>query len=265
MKHNFLFAALLASLTFVSCNDNQEREPGSYADKGAFASLKVVESLEDAEENVYYFVLDNGTKVFLADNPIGAKLDEANDERVVIYYALIEDYSEAESETLPGASYDCEYGLRLFNIKRVFVSESATVNTEKESEAIADHALSYVYDSFTYSNGYINLLAGMKADKIDEVKLYLVENLSEEPDQTDEDYLNLELRYDRATDESMGYTYEEFASLSLEQFQDQLADKKGVMLRMITLKSGTTFVKIDIENDQTESRTLSRTKSADQL
>ncbi len=266
MKQNLLFATLLSALTFVSCNESVEpQEPGTYPDKASYASISVIESKEVENEELYYFTLDNGDKMFLVDNPKEIDLESANHERIVICYAVIEDYSAEGSESLEGASYECDYGVRLFETVEVFLSESVTVETEDESDEFADHALAYLYDSFIYSNGYINILAGIKADKLSDVKFYLVENLSEEADKTEDGYLNLELRYDRGTDESIGSTYEQYVSLSLEQFQEQLEGMEGVLLRVKTVSSGTGFAKITFEEEDDDSRAVSVTRSAKQL
>ncbi len=265
MKQNLLFATLFSALTFVSCNDNGEaQEPGTYPDKAAYVSITVVESKEVEDEELYCFTMDNGDKLFLADNPLNIDLSEENPERIVIYYAVIEDYSEEGSESLAGASYECDYGIRLFDKKEVYLSESATVENKEESELISDHALAYLYNSFSYGNGYINILAGIKADKLEDINFYLVENLYEDPEKDEPDYLCLELRYDRGTDESVGTTTEQFVCLGLDAFKDQLEGKAGVLLRVLTATSGTGYAKIDIDTDA-DSRAISVMRSAEQL
>lgn len=264
MKHNLLFATLLSALTFASCNDNVDtREPGSYPDRAAYVSITAIESKEVENEEVYYFTMDNGDKLFLVDNPENVDLESSNHERIIICYAVIEDYSAEGSESLDGASYECDYGVRLFETVDVSLSEAVTVETEDESDEIADHALAYLYDSFVYGGGYINILAGVKADKLANIKFYLVENLSEEADETEDGYLNLELRYDRGTDESIGSTYEQYVSLSLDKFQEQLEGMDGILLRVKTVTSGTGFAKITFEDD--DSRAVSVMRSAKQL
>ncbi len=250
MKQFILLTALFASLIFSSCNnDDNYQEPGTYPDKAAYATIHAVQSLEDDQELVYCFELDNRDRLFLAEDQLSVDYDFEDLSRVVIYYAIIEDYSDEGSEQLPGASYDCYYGLRLFGIRDVYTSEAKVIQTEEENDALKDHAISYVYTNMSFSNNHINMVAGLRADKMENIKLYLVENLFEEADKSKDGYLNLDLHYDRGTDEAMGSTYEEYVSLDVTPFSAQLADKKGVLLRMITLNSGTIYIKIDIDAD----------------
>ncbi len=258
MKQTILLTALISLFAFTSCN-NDDPKPGTYPDKAAYATISVVESLEDSDEEVYYFTTDDGEKLFLTENKLPTKYEFENLKRVAVYYTVIEDYSKEGSEALAGAAYDCDRGIRLFGIRGVFTSESVDVTTEDESAEYPDHILSHVYRNIGYSNNYINLLAGFQADDIDDVKFYLVNNTFETPKETKEDYLNLELRYDRGSDEELGYTYEEYVSLNIEEYKTLLEGKKGVLLRLKTKESGTIFVKIDIDLEEQDAQTLRAT------
>ncbi len=266
MKHLLLFATLISSLLFTSCNDEKESLiPGTYPDTASYAVTRVVEDLENEDGLAIYFTLDNGKDLFLSDDQLAVDYGYSNGQRVVIYYAVIEDYSTDEGAALEGAAYECDYGVRLFGIRKVYTTEAATVTTQEESDAIADHAVSYIYNSVTTSNGYINMVAALRADKMENIKLYLVENLNDEPELSAAGYLNLELRYDRGTTEAMGSTYEEYVALDLAPFATQLEGKKGVILRAITLNSGTINVKIDIDEDDNISRTINSNKASTPL
>ncbi len=254
MKRPLLATTLLSALLFTSCElDNNASAPGTYPDSAAYVTVEITENLAgDEEEDVYIFETDNGITLFLADDAMSYNYDFTDGERLIIYFALIEKYDEgSEAE---GAAYDCDYGLRLFRLYGVHLSESVTVESEEQSEAIADHAISYIYDSIGYSYDYINMVAGIRADDLDDVRFYLVENLAEESGKDEEGYLNLELRYDRGTDEAIGSTYDQYISLNIEQFADQLEDMEGILLRAVTLNSGTIYIKIDIDKEQEEEK-----------
>ncbi|MFI3281047.1 MAG: NigD-like C-terminal domain-containing protein [Rikenellaceae bacterium] len=267
MKNNLLLTALVSSLALVSCNKNDDTpEWGTYPDSAAYATVHVVESLENADEEKYYYQTDKGTKLFLADNMITADYEFEDNTRSIIYFTLIEDYSKEGSEELEGASYDCEYGLRLFGIRNVHASQRADVTTEEESDAIADHAISYIYTNFSYGYDYINLIAGIRADKLADVNFYLVKNDSCEPEDSKDGYLSLELRYDRGTDEAIGSTYDEYISLSLADFAEELEGMDGVIVRVKTLQNGTSSFKVDFDDEEESSeRAKSINKNATKI
>ncbi len=263
MKQHFLLTAILSIFTLTSCSlDDDYVEPGTYPDRSLYATTCITPNLEDEDEQEYIFVTDSGQKLFLSDNQITGDYEFEDQKRLIIYFALIEDYSAEGSETLEGAEYDCEYGLRLFGINEVLMSETVTVNTEDESAALADHAISYIYDSISFSYNHINMLAGLRADKIGEIGLYLVENLAVAPEETKDNYLNLELRYDRGTDEAMGSTYERYVSLNLDSFAERLEDMDGIILRARTLNGGTIYITLDKASD---SKAVSRATGDNKL
>ncbi len=251
MKRSILLTALMSLLIFTSCDLGDDTVvPGSYPNNAAYLTTYLIESDEEDAEKKYYFLSDNGTKLFLTDNQSTATLRDK--ERMIGYFALIEDYSAEGSEELEGATYGCSYGLRLFSVDEVRASQSAVVTTQEESDAIADHAISYIYDSIGYGYNFINLSAAVRADKIDNVNYYLVQNLSATPEVEEDGYLNLELRYDRDGDEAVGSTYGQYISLNIEEFASQLEGMDGIILRALTLNSGTIHIKIDIDETDTE-------------
>ncbi|MFI3285221.1 MAG: NigD-like C-terminal domain-containing protein [Rikenellaceae bacterium] len=253
MKHPFLLTLLLSVFTLTSCNsDSDSPEPGTYPDSAAYVVTQITQNLEDETAEEYIFLTDKGDKLFLVDNQLAGDYEFADLSRIIIYFAIIEDYSKEGNEELEGAAYDCDYGVRLFSLNEVLSSETAIVTTEEESDAIADHAISYIYNSISVDENYINLAAGLRYDKLANIKLYLVENLSTDPEESEEGFLNLELRYDRGTDEAMGSTYDQYISLSLADFKERLEDMDGIILRAVTLSSGT--INIKLEKSETKSR-----------
>ncbi|MFI3323165.1 MAG: NigD-like C-terminal domain-containing protein [Rikenellaceae bacterium] len=262
MKHYLFSVALFALISLSSCSlPSDAAEPGTYPDIAAYVTTYIVEDLENEGEEVYIFETDGGQKLFLADNCLTGEYEFEDLERLVIYFAVIEDYEVEEFAQSAGTAYDCEYGLRLFNIVQVLTSQTVTVETEEQSDQIADHAISYIYDSIYLSNGYINMVAGLRADKLSDVNIYLVENLAVEPEKSEEGYLNLELRYDRGSDEAIGSTYEKYVSLSLEQFEEQIEEADGVMLRAKTLKGGTIHIKLDNKSESSRAAVATRTNT----
>ncbi len=261
MKLQLSLLTLFSALLMSACNPSSSApEHGTYPDTACFATLSIEEEIEDSTEEKYILTTDKGIRLFMVDNKVTGKFEHEDGDRLVIYFAVIEDYSKKESDgddtVLEGSLYNCKYGIRLFDVTRVQVAENIVVETEEDSDKYNDHALSYLYDSIKYSDGYINMMAGLRADDINKVKLYLVENNSTDPAQSAEGYLNLELRYDRGSNEAVGSTYNEYVSLDVSDYADRLSDMKGVLLRIVTSKSGTIHIKIDIEIKESDENTL---------
>ncbi|MFI3316933.1 MAG: NigD-like C-terminal domain-containing protein [Rikenellaceae bacterium] len=257
MKHPILLAALLSLLVTTACNssDNDAPEWGTYPESATYATTRIVENLEDEDQDEYYFEMGSGIKLFLTDNAMSSDYDFVEGERVVIYYTVLEDYSDQDSaDKKQGSLYDCDYGMRLFNLFTVKTSQSIVISNDDENEAVANHSISYIYGGnyLSIGYGYINMVAALKAEDHDDSKLYLAKNLADMPDDDDikEEYLYLDLRYDRGTAESTGTTLEQYVSLSLEDFEEELAGKEGVMLRLRTLNSGTFYVELTFSEDE---------------
>ncbi len=253
MKKILLLAAFIGALTFVGCNkDDNYQEWGTYPETMLYATLDIVENLENADEEEYIFTTDNGIKVFMVDSKVGnLTLSDAEDgERMIISFTVIEDYTEKGDSSLEGAAYDCDYGLRLFGLRRVVEAQKEVVTTKEDDEAIADMPFSYIMSSISYRHGYINMTGRIAADSFEDINIYLVDNQYSEPDETKKGYYNLELRLDRGTDaERPKQNFDEYISLNLSQFETELKDMDGILLRIVTDASDEISVKIDIDSD----------------
>ncbi len=262
MKLSNFYPALLSlfALTLVSCElTDYSQEPGTYADSASFVTVHQTNNIDPSVSDfVYYFEMDNGTFLYLADK------DENYDEytfkdqkRVVLYYAVIEDYSSTEDAQRDGAAYGCDYGLRLFGVDEVFTAESAVVTTKEESKAIEDDRLEYIYNSISYSDGYINMIAGTDYNYSTDIQFYVVENLYEEAGETDNFYINLELRYDDGVDDDddvVGSTVDNYVSINMEDYIDRIIseDKAGIILRANTTASGgDVYIKVEVDPNAT--------------
>ncbi len=250
---------LFAAFAFASCDLNDDKlEPGTYITNILYATTFIVEDTANDDEEICYFEVDKGTKLFLADNRLSSKYTLTDGQRVVLYFTPIEDYSQEGSESLEGAAYDCDFGIRLFGIRNVFMGQCVTVTDQEENEAIVDHALAAISPQITVTGNYIiTLYAAIQADDTDDVKFHLVENKAEEAKNSEEGYLDLELRYDRGTDQEVGYTYEEYISLDAEPFAELIDELDGVRLRVLTKNSGTVYFKLDFPKD--DERNISST------
>ncbi len=259
MKRLFLLPLLAVATLFTSC-DKETNSQGTYPEYVAYATTLLVEEPtlsdedsddDDDDEKEYYYVLDNGTKLLLGDDSMLITYKPEEEQRIILYYSIIEEFED-------DAEYDAS--IRLFGVNYVLVGEGATVDTDEESLEIADHALTYIYSNISVSNNYINLVGAYQADVPSKVKIYVVENNAKESDKQEEGYLNLELRYDRDGDEAIGSTYEQYMSLDISSFATQLEGKEGIILRAKTVKSGTVYLKIDIDEDESTTTQRSSTQ-----
>ncbi|MFR9504220.1 MAG: hypothetical protein SNH73_07230 [Rikenellaceae bacterium] len=241
MKKIIYLTSVLSMLLFTSCDFLDSGDSGeSYADSVAYATTHVIDNIYDATIDEYYFSVDAGPSILLLDEDLSIGYTFTEGERVVIYYTLTEDYTTASGKLLEGAAYNCNYGMKLFGVEGVLISESVTVRTEEEYNALPSDELSYISESVGYSNGYINLIASFTADDINDVKLYLVEDLTMSSEDQEVGYLYFELKFDRGIDTSGSKTYEKYISLSTADFDYLLNGINGIVLRATTVSGGAT-------------------------
>ncbi|MFI3324045.1 MAG: NigD-like C-terminal domain-containing protein [Rikenellaceae bacterium] len=246
MKHLFLIASLFSLVALTSCDLGDDSQvSGTYADSAAYLTACVVENIDDATKKEYYFLTDYDTKIFLADNQMTTTVAFSEGQRIIGYFALIESYLDDEGSLLEGAAYGCDYGMRLFDMSEVYTSESITVTTDEEEALLPDQSLLYVYDSVGYSYDYINFTAGVMCENLGNMKLYLVENLSQFTTILTTDYLNLELRFDSGSEDGVGTQSDVYISLDTSDFAEQLESKNGIIVSVPTTNSGTISIQVD--------------------
>ncbi|MFR9504252.1 MAG: NigD-like C-terminal domain-containing protein [Rikenellaceae bacterium] len=244
MKKIIYLSTILSTLLFTSC-DFLDGDEGSYADSAAYASTHIVESLSDEDTEMYYFTTDAGQKMLLIDDAMSSSYTFTEDERIVMYYRVIEDYTTEAGKLLEGAAYDCNYGVRLFGVEEVLMGKSATVSTEEQSDAIANNKLTYIYNNVGYSNNYINLCAALTTSDIDNVEIYLVENLMVDPNEYENGYAFFELRYNSGKSTTSDRTYERYISLSTADFEQKIDGMNGIILRATTMNNDEIDIKIE--------------------
>ncbi len=239
MKKFFLFA-LATALFATSCdkNDNNWDLPEGYGYvtvmKGNIDPASDDDS-DDTTETEVYFQFDSKDTFVVTENISRLDLDDLEEGQRLIAGVTL-------TESTDGI-YD--FTAKLYEVIGVLVGNNVTVTTEEESDAIADNQFSMIATDISLTKGYLNFLVYFESENIGDVDFNLVTNTFDEPAETDEDYLNLELRFDRASDESVGPKYERYLSFDMESYRELLADKDGILLRVKTLKSGTITVKVD--------------------
>ena len=203
MKRFGLFLLVtMAAAIFTSCNDSD----GDYPRLSAFASVKPLEN------NDFYVVLDDGKTVYPGDKSRIGSYKAEEDQRVVIYFNLLNNKVEG---------YD--YNMALYYIQDIYSGGTKVVTTQEELDALEDDKTSFK-EAFLNSN-------------------YLA------PEYTEEGYLNLELRRDAHGDEG-GYNYDRYVSFKLDSFKEDLEGKKGIILRVNTRMNGVKYIKIGLPREQ---------------
>lgn len=240
MKKNLLLTlavALFATSCTLENNNPQWDLPEAYAYATVIRNDATEATEDDSDDTVeapVYFMLDNNKTFVVTDNNSSAKIEDLEHNQRIIAGVTITD-------SLTG-QYD--YEVKLYELVGVSVGENKTVSTEEENEAIADDQLTYVAKDISLTLGYLNLMVGLITDNVDDVEFYLVDNNSDPEAEEDEDYLSLELRFDRASKNTTGSKYEGYLSFDMESYRELLEGKKGIKLRLHTLTSGVAYIPV---------------------
>ncbi|MFR9649895.1 MAG: NigD-like C-terminal domain-containing protein [Rikenellaceae bacterium] len=241
MKKIFLLA-LSASLLTVSCDKSDDFDWSNRPQSYVYATVISVDadatdddSNDEVVEGDIYFQLDSKETFVVTEN-----LSKVDFEDLEVGMRLITGVTFSKSTD---DIYD--YTATLYEMVEVVLGERAEVSTKEESEAIADDEFSYIAADILLSRGYLNLFVGFQSEDIYKANVYLVDNNFDEPAETDDDYLNLELRFDSAGEEAKGDKYERYISFDMLPYREMLDGKKGVLLRVKTQKSGTISLKVN--------------------
>lgn len=239
MKKFLIYSLFISSLLLTSClgsdDDYEYASYYTYATVMESTDLPVPPSDDSDEDRYIYFEADNNETFYVSENKS---------------YFDIEDLTVG-SRIIIGIDYDESLDLRfdysaiLYDIASVVVGEHSVVLSEEESDAIGDDLLSFVSTNIYLTAGYLNLYVGFEASKANDVVFRLVENLSVIPDETDSNYLNLELRFDRVTPSNVGSDYERYVSFDMEQYRARLESLDGIILRCRTDVSNIVYVTVD--------------------
>ena len=134
MKRFGLFLLVtMAAAIFTSCNDSD----GDYPRLSAFASVKPLEN------NDFYVVLDDGKTVYPGDKSRIGSYKAEEDQRVVIYFNLLNNKVEG---------YD--YNMALYYIQDIYSGGTKVVTTQEELDALED--VTEIAPEYT-EEGYLNL------------------------------------------------------------------------------------------------------------
>lgn len=229
MKNFTLAISLLASIILVSCKNDDYNNDIQRPDVAAYATAALTEDGDD-----FYYIFDSGKTAYVEDGSYVGKYFPEDGQRSIICF----DWSE---DTMEG--YD--HSIILFDVTHIFLGESLVVETEEELDAIPDNSFSFIYKDMSLTESHLNIIANFMTQNIEQSEFYLVECPEAAEYGKDDDYLYLELRFKRGGAESYAPRHERYISFKTAPFEEQLEDKKGIILRMRTLQSGVVTATVD--------------------
>lgn len=223
------FAAMLSS-----CND----------DKGDYPGYSLITSIHTLDDGDFYFQRDNGETLYPGDKSrMPYFKPDAEQKRAIVWFNLLDE---------PKQGYD--YNIALYGVDYIYAGTSKVVDTQEELDQLANNPTSFMTDYLSFSNltrEWLTLYVGYPVTDNSKHSFTLIVNNVEEPEQTNEGYLDVELRHN-ADGDIHGYTYWYYISLDVTPLADLLKDKKGITLRILTQENGTKYLKFDLPKEDAE-------------
>lgn len=202
----FLMLAFAAAA--VSCTDTRVDQ----ASLSSFVTVHLAPSVEG-----YYFETDNGKTIFPGDTSRIGAYQATEGQRAIIAFNLL--------DNMPG--YD--YNAAIYGIGHIYSSPARVVSTEEELEAVADDPVQYLDGRLL--GEWVTMTVRYAAFDCSKHKFYLIVNDVVASKETDEEYLDVELRHDDSDDPQGGQLYDTFVSFYMEPIAGCLAGMKGIRIR----------------------------------
>lgn len=225
-----LLSALLAALA-PSCNN----------DKGDYPGYTLITSIHSLDNGDYYFQRDNGQTLYPGDKTrVPGFQPDGEHKRAIVWFNLLEE---------PATGYD--YNIALYGIDYIYSGTSQVVDTQEQLDGLGNNPTSFMTDYLAYGNltkEWLTLYVGYPVTNNSKHSFTLIVNNVEAPDQTNEGYLDVELRHNAGGD-LYGYTYWYYISLDMTPLAAQLEGKKGITLKILTQQNGTKYLKFDLPQE----------------
>ena len=228
-KIGLLFLTALLSMTLPACNDDDGDYPYVYG------LITTVHTLGDKE---YYFERDNGQTLYPSEKSATFEAEEGK--RAVIYFDLL--------EGIP----DYDYNIRLFGVDNIYTGAARVVTTQEELDRLGSDGAGFptaYWKYFNLTKKWLTLYLLYPVTENDKHAFTVIVNKVSEPGQSEEGYLNLELRHSAGGDVA-GYTLGYYVSFDMEPIAAELEGKKGIILRIDTRENGTKYLKMDLPAEQ---------------
>ncbi len=226
-KIGLLLLAAVAAAGLSSCNDTKVDQPGNM-------SFVTVRTLSTSD---YYFVTDTDKRVYPGDKSRVGSYVAKDGQRALITFNVLEN---------PAPGYD--YNVALYGSANIYSSAARVVTSETELEELKDDAV-LVRDGRLLGS-WTTLVVRYAASDASKHKFAMIVNKVSEPAETDEEYLDVELRHDNGGDAQWNL-YESYVSFDMQDLEELLGGKKGIRIRY---KDGSDvdYVKLDRMTSETE-------------
>ncbi|MFV0545876.1 MAG: NigD-like protein [Bacteroides sp.] len=210
---------------FQSCMSD-----GEPVDSFVISTIKV----PDAESKDYYFLLDNGKKMFPSITDWVKGYEAKEGQRAFVLFRDLEQTTEG---------YD--YSIEVKRIENILTKDIIDLTAENEAE-IGDDGINTTY--MWIAQGYLTIEFQYYGTNSSDKKHYinLVNNtLNTEPN-PDEEYIELEFRHN-AEGDAPAVLGEGYVSFKLNSLADQMEGKKGLKIRVKTIYEGTKLYTVDFK------------------
>ena len=226
----FWFAAILLLGCLTACDDDRD-------DKVYYRPLIVtVHTLDDGD---YYFERDNGQTLYPSDKSLVPGYEAKERQRAVITFDLLGG----------GTGYD--YDIALLSVRELFTGAAEIVEDPSLLATMGKAPTSLLLTGCNLTEKWMTLCVAYPVEDNSKHGFHLIVNRLEEPEESTEGYLDVELRHDDAEGASEArldrMTY---ISFDLTPISSLLENKKGLSLRILTQQNGTKYVRLDLPRKQ---------------
>lgn len=206
-KSIFLVLAALGATLFSSCMDS---------DSGPIQQRSFVTVHQRSIADDYYFETDTRKTIYPSDKSRIAGYEAKEGQRALIAFGLLD-------ETI--AHYD--YNALMYGIVDIYTGQAGSISSKEELDEIPDDPIKVT--GTLLCGDWMTLEVAYAATNSKKHQFHLFIN-DADPKNTERDYLDMELRHDKAGDSNNIY-YGDYISFNLQAIRSRLQDKKGVMLR----------------------------------
>lgn len=239
-KFGLILLAACAALGLGSCNDNSNG--GSY-----YGPTFVTVHTFGGITSDYYFVSDNNEKIYVGDRSRVGSYEAQDGNRALITYQLLDQKKEG---------YD--YNIKLYAIEDIRWGATEKAMSQEQLDLLGSAKTSLlrnVYNQYMCgaSSEVLNMALAYNSTS-EQVKNHLFTLVKPDfadyvPEETENGYLNLELRHKAPEGETTSNVFQEWLSFRLDNFAADLVGMKGIIVTMKPLRPSngeeTFSVKID--------------------